>query len=236
MRKLLLLFLVLVAALPVLAQESAPAIIVQNEGKAEPLGLVGLNVEARIIGYAAETTATMTFANPQARPTQGDLYFPLPEGATVSGYALDIQGNMVDGVVVEKQRARDRVRGRNGPADRPGIGRMDQARVFPYARVSHSGPRPADRARTVGQRVGRRPRRRDLPLAAKFHQADPGVLAPRRGRQAGVAAEGPAIGDSELPVHEMAGELRRRDETGERLARQRTGRRRARRGKADRVG
>ena len=106
MRKLLPLFLVLVAVFPVLAQESTPTIIVQNEGKAEPLGLVGLKVEARIIGYTAETTATMTFANPQMRATEGDLYFPLPDGATVSGYALDIQGKMVDGSVVEKQWAR----------------------------------------------------------------------------------------------------------------------------------
>ena len=106
MRKLLPLFLVLVAAFPVRAQELTPAIIVQNEGKPEPLGLVGLNVEARIIGDIAETTATMTFANPEPRDTEGDLYFPLPEGATVSGYALDIQGKMVEGVIVERQWAR----------------------------------------------------------------------------------------------------------------------------------
>ena len=33
------------------------------------------------------------------------MYFPLPAGATVSGYALDVQGAMVDGVSVDKQRA-----------------------------------------------------------------------------------------------------------------------------------
>jgi tetratricopeptide (TPR) repeat protein len=106
MRKLLPSFLVLVVAFPVLAQDFTPTIVVQNEGQPEPLGLVGLKVEARIIGYTAETTATMTFANPLARATEGDLYFPLPEGATVSGYALDIQGEMADGSVVEKQWAR----------------------------------------------------------------------------------------------------------------------------------
>ena len=37
---------------------------------------------------------------------EGDLYFPLPEGATISGYALDINGVMVDGVAVEKHEAR----------------------------------------------------------------------------------------------------------------------------------
>ena len=37
---------------------------------------------------------------------EGDLYFPLPEGATISGYALDVGGTMVDGVTVEKHEAR----------------------------------------------------------------------------------------------------------------------------------
>ena len=105
MRKLLPLVLVLGAALPVLAQESVPTIIVQNGGKPEHLGLIELSYEVRIFGYFAETSATMTFANSQARLAEGDLYFPLPQGATVSGYALDIQGKMVDGVSVDKQRA-----------------------------------------------------------------------------------------------------------------------------------
>ena len=42
----------------------------------------------------------MTFRNPLPYATEGDLYFPLPEGATVSGYALDVLGRTVDGVVV----------------------------------------------------------------------------------------------------------------------------------------
>ncbi len=38
------------------------------------------------------------------RQPAGDLYFPLPEGTAVSGYALDINGVMVDRAVVEKQK------------------------------------------------------------------------------------------------------------------------------------
>ena len=48
----------------------------------------------------------MTFANPTDRVMEGDLYFPLPQGSTVSGYALDIEGKMVDGVAVEKHKGR----------------------------------------------------------------------------------------------------------------------------------
>ena len=97
----------LLASVPTLsAQTVPPALMVQQDGRSVPLGLAKLQTEVRIFGSVAETTTTMTFANPSARPMEGDLYFPLPEGATVSGYALDINGRMVDGVAVEKHEAR----------------------------------------------------------------------------------------------------------------------------------
>ena len=49
---------------------------------------------------------TLTFANTENRVLGGELVFPLPEGATVTGYALEVNGVMVDGVAVEKQQAR----------------------------------------------------------------------------------------------------------------------------------
>ena len=88
------------------AQTVPPALMVQQDGRSLPLGLAKLQTEVRILGSVAETTTTMTFANPTARAMQGDLYFPLPEAATISGYALDINGVMVDGVAVEKHEAR----------------------------------------------------------------------------------------------------------------------------------
>ena len=88
------------------AQTVPPALMVQQDGRSVPLRLAKLQTEVRIFGSVAETTTTMTFANASARPMEGDLYFPLPEGATISGYALDINGTMVDGVAVEKHEAR----------------------------------------------------------------------------------------------------------------------------------
>ena len=89
------------------AQGVPPVLFVENDGEdLEALGLAEVEVEVRIFGYLAETEMTMTFANPHDRALAGDLYFPLPEGVTISGYALDIEGRMVDGVVVEKDRGR----------------------------------------------------------------------------------------------------------------------------------
>ncbi|NQT36653.1 MAG: DUF2135 domain-containing protein [Planctomycetes bacterium] len=91
---------------PVSGQTVPPALMVKEEEKSVPLHLAGLNVDVRIFGHVAQTSTTMTFSNPNDRVLEGDLYFPLPEGATVSGYALDIEGKMVDGVAVEKHKGR----------------------------------------------------------------------------------------------------------------------------------
>lgn len=64
------------------------------------------DVHAVVRGPLAETIVTLTFKNNQARVLGGELTFPLPDGATVSGYGLDVGGVMVDGVAVEKQQAR----------------------------------------------------------------------------------------------------------------------------------
>jgi len=89
-----------------LAQPVGPRLVTGGGPAAEPLRLERVAVEARIVGYLAETRMTLTFFNPHDRVLEGELYFPLPEGAFVSGYALDIQGVMVDGVVVEKEKGR----------------------------------------------------------------------------------------------------------------------------------
>ena len=72
----------------------------------KPIQLTELTVEAEITGMYAQTTQTMVFYNPNARPLEGSLTFPMPEGAVVCGYALDVEGRMVDGVVVAKEEAR----------------------------------------------------------------------------------------------------------------------------------
>lgn len=87
------------------AQMPEVKVVLQSEEK--PIRLVSLEAKVRIYGYLAETTMTMKFLNPNRRTLEGELYFPLPEGAMVSGYGLDVDGDMVDGVAVEKQKARE---------------------------------------------------------------------------------------------------------------------------------
>lgn len=88
------------------AQNLPPALMVEEDNHSTPLAISKVDVDVRILGFIAETRMTLVFRNDLNRPLAGDLYFPLPAGATVSGYALDVNGAMVDGVVVDKDKGR----------------------------------------------------------------------------------------------------------------------------------
>lgn len=64
-----------------------------------------LSVDVKIAGTIAITTMEMTFRNNNNRLLEGELIFPLPEGVSVSRYALDINGRMREAVPVEKVKA-----------------------------------------------------------------------------------------------------------------------------------
>src|SRR5262245_49581996 len=85
-----------------------PALMVQpdHDQPSRPLDLSKVHVDVSIVGESAATRVTMTFTNSLGRALEGNLYFPLPQGASVSGYALDIDRQLVDAVAVEKHRAR----------------------------------------------------------------------------------------------------------------------------------
>lgn len=71
-----------------------------------PVRVTNVDIEADIEGSVTETCVTIVLHNPNGRVLEGELEFPLPADATVSGYALDVNGRMVDGVIVEKEKAR----------------------------------------------------------------------------------------------------------------------------------
>lgn len=72
----------------------------------QAIRLTSLDLQVEIDGAYARTTQTLVFHNPNGRVLSGELVIPLADRATVCGYALDVGGELVDGVVVAKQRAR----------------------------------------------------------------------------------------------------------------------------------
>jgi Ca-activated chloride channel family protein len=123
-----------------------PALFIAAPDKpAERLGVTRVEIDARVVGHLGETTMTLTFGNSTARALAGDLYVPLPADATVSGYALDVAGQLVDGVVVPKDEARRIFEAEVRKGVDPGLvewtrGNVFKTRVFPI---------PARGSRTV---------------------------------------------------------------------------------------
>ncbi|MBQ9394224.1 MAG: hypothetical protein IJU23_01750, partial [Proteobacteria bacterium] len=75
------------------AQETAPTV-------------EAYSVDAWVNGMVATVTTEFVIFNPNARAMEGTLEFPLPDDAVVSGYAIDVDGMMMDAQVVDKQNAR----------------------------------------------------------------------------------------------------------------------------------
>lgn len=86
--------------------QNPPTLLIRESGKIVPIQLEKLEVQVSIRGLLAETAMTLTFLNTENRVLEGELIFPLSEGATICGYGLDINGELVDGVIVEKHQAR----------------------------------------------------------------------------------------------------------------------------------
>ncbi|MEO8526736.1 MAG: VIT domain-containing protein, partial [Caldimonas sp.] len=80
-----------------------PALIVM--GADQPVRLQSLKVDVEVAGGVAETRVQMEFFNPNPRVLEGKLQFPLGAGQVVSGFALDVDGQLRDAVPVEKARA-----------------------------------------------------------------------------------------------------------------------------------
>jgi len=107
MKNLPSLLMTLFVAAAAAAQAPPPALFVRDAGETTvPLRIAKVQTIVRVHGPLAETKTTLTFANPNPRVLEGEFVFPLPEGAAVSGYALDIDGKMVDASAVERTRGR----------------------------------------------------------------------------------------------------------------------------------
>lgn len=82
-----------------------PSLKIKNDdGQQNKVMLADLKVDVAIFGNMAKTTMTMVFENKTNRDLEGELTFPMPEGVSVSGYALDINGKLRQAVAVDKNK------------------------------------------------------------------------------------------------------------------------------------
>ncbi|WP_284619861.1 VIT domain-containing protein [Aquabacterium humicola] len=89
-------------------------------GAGQPIELRHYRQDTEVIGRSVLTRLTLQFHNPNPRVLEGELQFPLPDGAVVSGFSLDIDGQLRRAVPVEKAKGlqvfEDTIRGRIDPA------------------------------------------------------------------------------------------------------------------------
>jgi len=71
-----------------------PSLSVVKDGRRQNVEVQGVDVEVRVEGGFAETRVTMDFFNATKLRQEGEFVLPLPEGATVSDYALEVNGKL----------------------------------------------------------------------------------------------------------------------------------------------
>lgn len=128
MRRLLLLLASLLA-LPAAAQ--SPTIWIDpGAGAAQPVALREARYDIRMHGFVASTRVELVFHNPNDRVFEGELVFPLADGQAVTGYALEVDGALREGVVVPKETARVAFEDITRRGIDPGLAELTQGNVF----------------------------------------------------------------------------------------------------------
>jgi Ca-activated chloride channel family protein len=101
-----------------------------SQGKLQPIQLQDVAINVKVHGFMASTTMELSFFNPNGRVLEGELVFPLADGQSVSGYALEVNGALRQGVVVEKETARVAYEATTRRGIDPGLAELTQGNVF----------------------------------------------------------------------------------------------------------
>lgn len=111
---------------------------VKDEERRVQLDIRKLDVDVAVRGGVAVTELVLEVAAPAdiEEPVEGRLHIDLPPGSVVTGYALDVKGEMVDGALVDRSTARAAYEQQVREQVDPGLGEVDQTggfntRIFP---------------------------------------------------------------------------------------------------------
>ncbi len=110
---------------------------------AKKLGIAQQSVRAVVRDGIAETEVDQTFSNPGSQSIEGWYWFTIPPQAIVTSFALETDGHLVEGEVIERREAAARYQAAVTQAKDPALlewvdGRTYRARIFP---IPQSGTR-----------------------------------------------------------------------------------------------
>lgn len=110
--------------------QQPPTIWIPPEPSQQPITLDEVDIRIDMQGFLATTRIEMTFANPNPRVLEGEFVFPLGAGQTLSGYALEVNGKLREGVVVPKETARVAFEETTRIQIDPGLAELTRGNVF----------------------------------------------------------------------------------------------------------
>jgi len=152
MKNSILFFLTLLSSFSALSQNkqalrdaphSIPTISITPSMDIEKaIEISSFHVQSKIYGNLAQSLIDITFYNPNQRPLSADFIFPIPANSSLNGYALDVKGTMVEGVAVEKHKARKTFEKIVRQGIDPGLvekiqGNVFKTRIFPLNARGH---------------------------------------------------------------------------------------------------
>jgi hypothetical protein len=114
----------------------ATGLLIPGDASLGPLAIRSHRVNVEIRERVAETRVVQVFRNHTDRVLEATYIFPIPAGASVSGFAMMVNGQRVEGQVLEANEARGIYEGIVARLRDPGLvehigGNLFRARVFP---------------------------------------------------------------------------------------------------------
>ena len=109
-----------------------------DDEKPAAVKIESLDIRVDILGNFAQTRMQAVFYNGENRELEGEFRLKMPSGSIVNGYALDIDGQLVGGVLVKKAKAEKTYTDKVRQNIDPGIAEVvDQnvykTRIYPVA-------------------------------------------------------------------------------------------------------
>lgn len=104
--------------------------IEDSEKHSEALRIATLDIRVDLVGTIADTTVTAKFVSPAEDFLEGRFTLDLPPGAVVTGYALDVDDTLIDGVLVDPLKARREYQARVRENIDPGVADVSRGNRF----------------------------------------------------------------------------------------------------------
>jgi hypothetical protein len=99
-------------------------------GDEHSIDIAAMAITMKIHGHMAETVMDVTLANTSDDEVEAHFALELPANAVVTGYALDIEGQMIDGVLVDQPKAKEVYEDEIREGIDPGLAEIAPGNVF----------------------------------------------------------------------------------------------------------